>query len=132
MDDAALPPVVGVGINLAIQDAVATANLLAGPLREGTLVEADLARVQRRRSLPTWLTQRIQLVMQRQIVRTIVDPDARGTLPRPMRLLARVRPLLRLLSRFMAIGVRNERVAPVFRRPAVTVLQPVTGQGERG
>jgi 2-polyprenyl-6-methoxyphenol hydroxylase-like FAD-dependent oxidoreductase len=120
----AMSPVAGVGINLAIQDAVATANILAGPLRDGTLTEADLARIQRRRWLPTWLTQRVQLVMQRQIVRTIVDADARGTVPRQMRLLARVRPLLRLLSRFMAIGVRNERVSPAFRRPASGSAQP--------
>jgi 2-polyprenyl-6-methoxyphenol hydroxylase-like FAD-dependent oxidoreductase len=120
----AMSPVAGVGINLAIQDAVATANLLAGPLRSGTLTDADLARVQRRRLLPTWLTQRLQLVLQRQIVRTIGDADARGTIPRPLRLLARVRPLLRLLSRFMAIGVRNERVAPAFRHAAVPVQQP--------
>jgi 2-polyprenyl-6-methoxyphenol hydroxylase-like FAD-dependent oxidoreductase len=117
----AMSPVAGVGINLAIQDAVATANLLAGPLLHGTLTDADLARVQRRRSLPTRVTQRVQLVMQRQIVRTITDADARGTVPRPMRLLARVRPLLRLLSRFMAIGVRNERVAPAFRRSPAPV-----------
>jgi 2-polyprenyl-6-methoxyphenol hydroxylase-like FAD-dependent oxidoreductase len=115
----AMSPVAGVGINLAIQDAVATANLLAGPLLDGTLTDADLARVQHRRSLPTRLTQRVQLVMQRQIIRTIADPRARGTIPLLMRLVARVRPLLRLLSRFMAIGVRNERVAPAFRRPAV-------------
>jgi 2-polyprenyl-6-methoxyphenol hydroxylase-like FAD-dependent oxidoreductase len=130
----AMSSVAGVGINLAIQDAVATANLLARPLREGTLTEADLARVERRRSLPTRLTQRVQLVMQRQIVRTIADPDARGTVPRPMRLLARVRPLLRLLSRFMAIGVRDERVAPAFRRatrpvpPAATPRTATAGR----
>ena len=100
---------------------MATANLLAGPLLHGTLTDADLARVQRRRSLPTRVTQRVQLVMQRQIVRTITDADARGTVPRPMRLLARVRPLLRLLSRFMAIGVRNEHVAPAFRRSPAPV-----------
>jgi 2-polyprenyl-6-methoxyphenol hydroxylase-like FAD-dependent oxidoreductase len=120
----AMSPVAGVGINLAIQDAVAAGNLLAGPLRKGTLTEADLARVQRRRSLPAWLTQRVQLLVQRQIVRTINDPHAPGTVPRPMRLVSRIPPLLRLLSRFMAIGVRNERVAPAFRRAATPVQSP--------
>jgi 2-polyprenyl-6-methoxyphenol hydroxylase-like FAD-dependent oxidoreductase len=119
-----MSPVAGVGINLAIQDAVAAGNLLAGPLRKGTLTEADLARVQRRRSLPAWLTQRVQLLVQRQIVRTINDPHAPGTAPRPMRLVSRIPPLLRLLSRFMAIGVRNERVAPAFRRAATPVQSP--------
>ena len=129
----AMSPIAGVGINLAIQDAVATANLLAVPLREGTLTERDLVRVQRRRSLPTRLTQRVQLLVQRQIIRTIVDADARATIPRPVRILARVRPLLRLFSRFMAIGVRNERVAPMFRRsqaggvPAAGALQDISG-----
>jgi 2-polyprenyl-6-methoxyphenol hydroxylase-like FAD-dependent oxidoreductase len=120
----AMSPIAGVGINLAIQDAVAAANILAGPLLAGTLTEDDLERVQRRRSLPTRLTQRVQLVVQRQIIRTIVDGGARATVPRPVRFLARVPPLLRLFSRFMAIGVRNERVAPAFRRPAAAVQMP--------
>jgi 2-polyprenyl-6-methoxyphenol hydroxylase-like FAD-dependent oxidoreductase len=126
----AMSPIAGVGINLAIQDAVAATNILAGPLLAGTVTEHDLARVQRRRSLPTRLTQRVQLLVQRQIIRTIVDPDARGTIPLPVRFLARVRPLLRLFSRFMAIGVRNERVAPAFRRPAAG--GPSRSAGTRG
>jgi 2-polyprenyl-6-methoxyphenol hydroxylase-like FAD-dependent oxidoreductase len=125
----AMSPIAGVGINLAIQDAVATANLLAEPLRAGTLTERDLARVQRRRSLPTRLTQRVQLLVQRQIIRTIVEADGRGTVPLPVRVLARVRPLLRLFSRFMAIGLRNERVAPMFRGSGSRQLRsPGAGQ----
>ena len=114
----AMSPIAGVGINLAIQDAVAAANLLSGPLRAGTLTERDLARVQRRRSLPTWLTQRVQLAVQRQIISAIGDAGGRATVPRPVRVLARIPLLLRLFSRFMAIGIRNERVAPGIRRPA--------------
>jgi len=65
----AMSPVGGVGINLAIQDAVAAANLLAAPLREGRVSDADLARVQRRRQWPTRVTQRIQVLVQNRIVR---------------------------------------------------------------
>jgi 2-polyprenyl-6-methoxyphenol hydroxylase-like FAD-dependent oxidoreductase len=125
MGDAAhaMSPIAGVGINLAIQDAVAAANELAGPLRAGTLTDHDLARVQRRRSLPTRLTQRVQLAVQRQIIRTVGDPDARATIPLPVRVLASAPPLLRLFSRFMAIGIRNERVAPALRQPASRGLE---------
>src|SRR5207302_9004996 len=61
----AMSPVGGVGINLAIQDAVAAANLLAVPLREGRLTTEDLRRVQRRREWPTRITQRFQIFVQR-------------------------------------------------------------------
>ena len=56
-----MSPAGGVGINLAIQDAVATANLLAEPLRQGRVTEALLARVQQRREFPTRVTQRLQV-----------------------------------------------------------------------
>ncbi|MDP9435212.1 MAG: hypothetical protein M3P93_08485 [Actinomycetota bacterium] len=106
----------GVGINLAIQDAVAAANLLTGLLLAGTLSERDLARVQRRRDLPTRLTQRVQLVMQRRLIPTAGEPQQRGGLPLAVRVLTRVPLLVRLMSRFMALGVRNEHVA--LRVPA--------------
>src|SRR5205085_12593152 len=57
----------GVGINLAVQDAVAAANVLAVPLRERTLTDADLHAVQRRRKFPTHMTQRLQLFIQGRI-----------------------------------------------------------------
>jgi 2-polyprenyl-6-methoxyphenol hydroxylase-like FAD-dependent oxidoreductase len=110
----AMSPIAGVGINLAVQDAVATANLLAAPLLRGGITERDLARVQRRRALPARLTQGVQLLVQRQMVAvTSADPDGPMPTPRPLRVVARLTPLLRLFSRFMAIGVRNERVAPL-------------------
>ncbi len=64
----AMSPVGGVGINLAIQDAVAAANLLAAPLRENRLTFQDLQRVQMRRDFPTRMTQRLQLVMQNNVI----------------------------------------------------------------
>jgi 2-polyprenyl-6-methoxyphenol hydroxylase-like FAD-dependent oxidoreductase len=112
----AMSPIAGVGINLAIQDAVAAANLLTGPLLAGTLTGHDLARVQRRRSLPTRVTQRVQLLVQKQMISLGGDTVARDRplrTPRPLRVLARVGPLRRMFSRFMAIGVRNEHVTTV-------------------
>jgi 2-polyprenyl-6-methoxyphenol hydroxylase-like FAD-dependent oxidoreductase len=110
----AMSPVAGVGINLAIQDAVAAANQLAEPLLDGTLTARDLARVQRRRSLPTRVTQRVQRLMQRQIVSAAGRPDLPTSIPLPLRVLSRTPPLLRLFSRFMAIGIRNEHVKQVL------------------
>jgi 2-polyprenyl-6-methoxyphenol hydroxylase-like FAD-dependent oxidoreductase len=110
----AMSPIGGVGINLAIQDAVAAANLLAGPLRAGTLSERNLAAVQRRRELPTVLTQRVQLLMQRNMISPLLESKGSAQLPRAMRVvlgapvLRRVLP--RVLARFMAIGFRNEHV----------------------
>jgi 2-polyprenyl-6-methoxyphenol hydroxylase-like FAD-dependent oxidoreductase len=103
----AMSPVAGVGINLAIQDAVAAANELTEPLLERTLTVRDLARVQRRRSLPTRVTQRVQRLMQRQIVSAAGRPDMPTSIPLPLRVLSRTPPLLRLFSRFMAIGIRS-------------------------
>ncbi|HEX8507924.1 MAG TPA: FAD-dependent oxidoreductase [Propionibacteriaceae bacterium] len=109
----AMSPVAGVGINLAIQDAVAAANLLVEPLLGGVVTDSDLARVQRRRALPTRITQRVQLNVQRQMVAAAGDRDRNNTVPPALRLLTRVGPLRRLFSRFMAIGIRNEHVRPV-------------------
>jgi 2-polyprenyl-6-methoxyphenol hydroxylase-like FAD-dependent oxidoreductase len=109
----AMSPVAGVGINLAIQDAVATANLLAEPLLRGVVSERDLARVQRRRFLPTWVTQRVQLRVQKQMISVTDAPRGATPVPPALRLMTRVPPLRRLFSRFMAIGIRNEHVRPV-------------------
>jgi 2-polyprenyl-6-methoxyphenol hydroxylase-like FAD-dependent oxidoreductase len=128
----AMSPVAGVGINLAIQDAVAAANQLAEPLVNGTVTERDLARVQRRRSLPTRVTQRMQMLMQRQIVSAAGNPDQPTTIPPPLRILSRTPPLLRLFSRFMAIGIRNEHVKPALRSQAAAAEAMVasTADGE--
>jgi 2-polyprenyl-6-methoxyphenol hydroxylase-like FAD-dependent oxidoreductase len=110
----AMSPIGGVGINLAIQDAVAAANLLAEPLRRGDLGEADLAAVQHRRERPTKLTQQVQLLMQRNMISPLLESSDAATFPRPMRLVLGTplvgRVIARLLARFMAIGFRNEHV----------------------
>ncbi len=111
----AMSPVGGVGINLAIQDAVAAANLLAGPLKAGTLSQADLARVQRRRDFPTRMTQRLQIIMQNAIIGPALKGDAPVRAPLPIRLIDRLPWLRRYPARIMGLGIRPEHVAPEIR-----------------
>ena len=105
----AMSPVAGVGINLAIQDAVAAANILAEPLREGAVAPSDLEGVQRRRAFPTRMTQRLQEVIRRQVGG---DVGKSGTArpPWPVRLLERTTLLCRLRTRFVGLGIRQEHV----------------------
>jgi 2-polyprenyl-6-methoxyphenol hydroxylase-like FAD-dependent oxidoreductase len=106
----AMSPVGGIGINLAIQDAVAAANLLSEPLRDGRLEERDLARVQRRRALPTRLTQRFQVVVQNRIIARVLESGGRRAPPLILRLLARFPVLRRLPARLVGMGIRPEHV----------------------
>jgi 2-polyprenyl-6-methoxyphenol hydroxylase-like FAD-dependent oxidoreductase len=102
----AMSPVGGVGINLAVQDAVAAANILAGPLLSGTVTDADLAAVQRRRELPT----RIVQVFQAQAQRALLRPALAGAPPRALRILGRVPRAGDLAARLIALGLRRGRV----------------------
>jgi len=106
----AMSPVGGVGINLAIQDAVAAANLLAAPLREGRVSAEDLARVQRRREWPTRVTQRVQVLVQNRIVRRVLQRRRPLRAPPAVRLLVRFPRLRRLPGRLVGLGVRPEHV----------------------
>jgi 2-polyprenyl-6-methoxyphenol hydroxylase-like FAD-dependent oxidoreductase len=106
----AMSPVGGVGINLAIQDAVAAANLLAAPLREGRLSIEDLRRVQDRRMLPTRLTQRMQLFIQDRVIRRVLGSSDRPVLPFAVKLLARFPFARRIPARLIGMGVRPEHV----------------------
>ena len=106
----AMSPVAGVGINLAIQDAVATFNLLGPDLRAGRLPDDALARVQRRRQLPTVLTQWLQGVMQAIVMRRLRSGGS-TEVPRLALLLLRIKPLRNLGARFIALGFRPERVS---------------------
>lgn len=109
----AMSPVGGVGINLAIQDAVAAANLLALPLREGRLAARDLQAVQRRREWPAKVTQRVQMAVQESVLSPLLargDAPQDASLPLPLRLLQRWPRLRRLPARAVGIGVRPERV----------------------
>ena len=117
----AMSPVGGVGINLAIQDAVAAANRLAGPLAAGRVTTDDLHAVQRRRALPTRLTQRLQLAVQRRVIASVLA--TRGPLRPPLffRLLARLPVLRRLPARLVGVGVRPEHVHSAAQPAARTI-----------
>ena len=106
----AMSPVGGVGINLAIQDAVAAANILAVPLRERRLQESDLHAVQRRRELPTRLTQGAQVLIQKRIISPLLGRSETVTPPLPLRLLNAVPWLRRIPARLLGLGVRPEHV----------------------
>ncbi len=106
----AMSPIGGVGINLAIQDAVATANLLAGPLSRHESVPPELlARVQERRCFPTFATQRVQLILQRVVFKALALKGSRS-LPLLFRLLQRFPALRRIPARVVGLGVRPEHV----------------------
>jgi 2-polyprenyl-6-methoxyphenol hydroxylase-like FAD-dependent oxidoreductase len=105
-----MSPVGGVGINLAIQDAVATANILAEPLKAGRVGEDDLARVQRRRMLPTRLTQALQVVMQKRIITKVLGTKERFQVPSLVRWMQRLPFLRRIPARVIGMGVRPEHV----------------------
>ncbi len=102
----AMSPVGGVGINLAVQDSVATANVLVEPLRRGTRTERDLARVQRRRTPPAVVTQGLQRLIQRLFLRPLLAEKATVRPPRALRLLL----VRRLVGYVVGIGVRPEHV----------------------
>ena len=108
----AMSPIGGVGINLAIQDAVAAANLLAAPLRDGHLTAGHLRRVQRRRELPARITQRLQLLMQERVIAPVLGGGGTLTPPLVLRLMARFPPLRRLPARLIGLGVRPEHLRP--------------------
>lgn len=113
----AMSPAGGVGINLAIQDAVATAALLAEPLRRGRVTEADLARVQRRRWLPMVVIQRMQRLLHEVMFAPVLAGRRVGP-PTRLVLLARFVPGFRQIpSRLIALGPRPEH-APAFARRA--------------
>jgi 2-polyprenyl-6-methoxyphenol hydroxylase-like FAD-dependent oxidoreductase len=105
----AMHPIGGVGVNLAIQDAVAAANILAGPLRDGALSTNHLAQVQGRREFPTKFTQKVQAIMRRQIAGNPDDSGGRKV-PWPMRLLESTSLPRRMRTRFMSLGIRPEHV----------------------
>jgi 2-polyprenyl-6-methoxyphenol hydroxylase-like FAD-dependent oxidoreductase len=106
----AMSPVGGVGINLAIQDAVAAANILAARLASGHVSDDDLARVQRRRELPTRLIQRGQLVIQDRFLRRALEHRGAVKAPVAMRLLQRFPVLRRIPARLVGVGIRPEHV----------------------
>ncbi len=114
----AMSPVGGVGINLAIQDAVAAANLLAAPLRDGRISDDDLASVQRRRMLPTRLTQAAQVLVQNRVLSPLLAGAGPVRPPLAVRMLGACPWLRRIPARLVGLGVRPEHVRTESRPAA--------------
>jgi 2-polyprenyl-6-methoxyphenol hydroxylase-like FAD-dependent oxidoreductase len=106
----AMSPIGGVGINLAIQDAVATANILADRLREGSVTTEVLRKVKARRWLPTRLTQRLQVIIQNQVIGRVIASHETISLAWPLKLLRQFPVLRRIPARLIGIGFRPEHV----------------------
>jgi len=106
----AMSPVGGVGINLAVQDAVAAANILALPLRQGAVPEALLVQVQRRREWPTKMTQRLQVFIQRRVISNVLQLQRQPTVPFAVKLFNWFPVFRRIPSRLIGMGFRPEHV----------------------
>jgi 2-polyprenyl-6-methoxyphenol hydroxylase-like FAD-dependent oxidoreductase len=106
----AMSPIGGVGVNLAIQDAVAAANILATPLRSGVLKDEHLAAIEARRTFPTRATQKLQLMMQRGRRKRDIADTSRSGPPSFMRGIARWPVLAHLSGRLIGLGFRPEHV----------------------
>jgi 2-polyprenyl-6-methoxyphenol hydroxylase-like FAD-dependent oxidoreductase len=106
----AMSPVGGVGINLAIQDAVAAANILAAPLKAGRVTDADLAAVQKRRTLPMKIIQWVQVQIQQRVLSPVLASTQTPTLPWPVKLFNWFPVLRRFPARLIGMGIRPEHV----------------------
>ena len=106
----AMSPIGGVGINLAIQDAVAAANILAGPWKAGGITDKDLEAVQERRMFPAKATQAFQVFVHKRVLERVLGRDKPLSPPWPVRLLDRWALLRRIPARFLGLGVRPEHV----------------------
>lgn len=106
----AMSPIAGVGINLAIQDAVAAANILAPAFLRGVPADKDLGAVQRRRKFPTRATQRLQVFLQNRLIGRVLTSTRDPSPPLVMRLLGLFPFLRRLGSRLIGLGFRPEHV----------------------
>jgi len=107
----AMSPIGGVGINLAVQDAVAAAGILIPELRRGSRIPIDaLRRVQRRRELPTRVTQRAQLIIQNNVIKRVLGRRGRMKPPLVVRALGAIPVLQRIPARLIGLGFRREHV----------------------
>jgi 2-polyprenyl-6-methoxyphenol hydroxylase-like FAD-dependent oxidoreductase len=122
----AMSPIGGVGINLAIQDAVAAANLLSAPLRNGTVSIHDLRKVQERRMFPTRATQGLQVFVQDRVVTPALKSTTKITsLPLPLKILRSWPRLRRIPARIVGVGFRPEhvRTQPFEQSPGGAPIQ---------
>jgi 2-polyprenyl-6-methoxyphenol hydroxylase-like FAD-dependent oxidoreductase len=106
----AMSPIGGVGINIAVQDAVAAANRLAAPLKAGQVTDGDLQAVQQRRAFPARMTQQIQLTMQNRIISPALQATQQPKPPLLFKLFDAFPVLRRVPARLLALGIRPEHV----------------------
>ena len=106
----AMSPIGGVGINLALQDAIAAANILSEPLRRRRVSLDDLRRVQKRRNFPTWATQKMQVAIQNNVIDPMLANGTTPKVPAIIRLAQRWTWLQRIPARIIGMGVRPEHV----------------------
>src|ERR1700723_1026015 len=106
----AMSPIGGVGVNLAVQDAVAAPNILAEPLREARLTTDHLDRVQQRRTFPMKVIQKMQTTVQERVIDKILDSEKPMTAPWAVRLFNIFPFLQRIPARIVGIGVRPEHI----------------------
>jgi 2-polyprenyl-6-methoxyphenol hydroxylase-like FAD-dependent oxidoreductase len=110
-----MSPIGGVGINVAIQDAVAAGNVLAEPLRKGTVTDANLAAVQARRELPVRVVQGIQVFIQKRVISTVLAKrGGEVQAPRFLHLLSIIPILQQIPARVLGLGLRREHVGPAI------------------
>jgi 2-polyprenyl-6-methoxyphenol hydroxylase-like FAD-dependent oxidoreductase len=114
----AMSPIGGVGINLAVQDAVATANILAGPLSRHAVTVDDLKAVQERRWFPTRVTQGVQVFLQNHVIAPTLAGAREPKPPFALKLLDHFPLLRRLPARMIGMGVRPEHVHTMEAVPA--------------
>ncbi len=117
----AMSPAGGVGINLAVQDAVAAATLLAAPLRRHAVTTADLAKVQRRRWPATVVIQRVQRLLHKGMFEPVVNGSRSAVPDGLVTTLRRVPMLRRIPSYLIGVGIRPERAPAYARRPTTPV-----------
>jgi len=106
----AMSPIAGVGINLAVQDAVAAANILAAPLKMGTAGPDHLKAVQDRREFPTRVTERMQVLIQDRLISRVLKSREKLQAPWAAKLLDRIPALQRIPAWLVGVGVRPEHV----------------------
>jgi 2-polyprenyl-6-methoxyphenol hydroxylase-like FAD-dependent oxidoreductase len=106
----AMSPIGGVGINLAVQDAVAAANVLAQPLSEGRITAKALAQIQKRREFPTRVTQWLQVGLQRRVIARVLGQTGPVQPPLLLQLIAAIPLLRRIPARIIGLGIRPEHV----------------------
>ncbi len=126
----AMSPIGGVGINMAVQDAVAAANRLAGPLRAGRLTEEDLQAVEERRTPPMRFTQRLQLMIQQRVISRVLASHERPKPPLLLKLFGVFPILRRIPARLMGVGIRPEHVQTPEATPASDVSRVASRQRE--